>query len=328
MTLVKNLIAAGIVGAAAQAASAAALPGPLVTPQWLHDNAASVTVVDIRDDADSFSAAPKFTDDKKTGKKVLAEGGGHVPGALAVDFGSIRTARVENGVKVVAQLPSAADFTKVMDAAGLPKGDKPIVIVPTGDTVDSMDMATRLYFQLRYFGVPAGQVAILNGGVDAWLQAGYDVSTDKAAPSAGDWAASGEDKDLLASLDDVDTAVHNGGTQFIDARPTAQYLGIVAKPVVKSAGHLPGAHSFPTDAIVKTVGKATMFMTAADYKAIYGAYGIQTDTPTVTYCNTGHLASGAWFVSHELLGNAKARLYAGSMVEWTNMGKPTIGLPD
>jgi len=39
----------------------------------------------------------------------------------------------------------------------------------------------------------------------------------------------------------------------------------------------------------------------------------------------GHLASGAWFVSNEILGNKNTRLYAGSMTEWTNPGNPTVG---
>ncbi len=37
MKLVK-WIGIGILGAAAQIASAAGLPGPLVTPQWLHEH--------------------------------------------------------------------------------------------------------------------------------------------------------------------------------------------------------------------------------------------------------------------------------------------------
>ncbi len=43
----------------------------------------------------------------------------------------------------------------------------------------------------------------------------------------------------------------------------------------------------------------------------------------VSYCNTGHWAATDWFVMHELLGRADARLYAGSMVEWTsNASRP------
>lgn len=319
-------IGIGVLGAVAQIASAAGLPGPLVTPQWLHEHLNEVTIVDIRDNMKTFTAEPKFEVDKKTGKKNLVETGGHIASATSVDFGKIREERTVDGVKIKAQLPTADYFTKVMDDFGLNKTDKPIVIVPTGESVESMDMATRLYFQLRYFGEPHDKVAILNGGVNAWLQAGFPVSTDKAAPTKGNWAAMGEDKAILASIQQVKEGLQNGSEQFIDARPTAQFLGIVSNPVNKTAGHLADARSLPTDAIVKPVGAAHEFMSAADYKKIYAEFNIQPNAPTVTYCNTGHLASGAWFVAHEIMGNKNSKLYTGSMIEWTNLGNPTVGL--
>ena len=42
----------------------------------------------------------------------------------------------------------------------------------------------------------------------------------------------------------------------------------------------------------------------------------------MSYCNTGHWAATDWFVLHELLGRKDARLYAGSMVEWTSNAQP------
>lgn len=325
MKTLKGLICmAGL--AVALGANAAGLPGPLVTPQWLHEHLGEVTVVDIRDDLKSLTTEPKFEVDKKTGKKDLLETGGTIAGALSVDFGKIRQERTVDGVKIKAQMPTAEHFSQVMSEAGLQRKGKPIVIVSTGENVDAMDMATRLYFQLRYFGEPRENLAVLNGGVNGWLQAGYPVSTAKITPLKGDWAAGPQDKALLASLMDVKDGLQQG-TQFIDARPTPQYLGIVKKPVNKTAGHLAGARSFPTDAIVKPSGAAVQFMSADDYRQIYAEYNIKPDAPTVTYCNTGHLASGAWFVNHEILGNQNTRLYAGSMTEWTNLGNPTVGLP-
>ena len=327
MKLVKHLIAAGIAGTVAQFAAAAGVPAPLVSPQWLKAHLSDVTVVDVREGTKGFTAQPELGKDKK-GHTVVKMTGGHVPGAIAVDFDKIRQNKVEDGKTIKAQLPTAEYFAKVLDSSGLNKSDKPIVIVPTGQTVDTMDMATRLYFQLRYFGEPAAKVAILNGGVNAWILAGNEVSTAPAPSATGDWTASREDKSILATIDEVKQGVHQGSTQFIDARPTPQYLGIVTKPVNKSGGHLPGAKSFPTDAIVRDIDGATQFMTRADYERIFRAYDISTHAPTVTYCNTGHLASGAWFVSHEILRNPHAKLYAGSMIEWTNLGNPTVGLAD
>ena len=327
MKLVKWVKAgAGIVTiVTAQSVVAATLPGPVVTVQWLHDHQNEVTVVDIRDDLKSFTAEPKFDVDPKTGTKILKESGGHIAGAISIDFGKIREEHIIDGVKIKFQLPAKESFQKVMDDFGLNKIDKPLVIVAIGDSVESLDMATRLYFQLRYFGAAQGTMAILNGGVNAWIQAGYPVSTDKAAAVKGNWIATGEDADILATMQQVKQSLQKGSDLFVDARPTAQYLSIVKSPVDKAAGHLSGARSFPTDAIVKPVGTAREFMTAEEYKKIYSELNINPDKPNVAYCNTGHLASGAWFVSHEIMGNKNARLYAGSMTEWTNLGNPTVG---
>jgi len=325
MKLMKWVGASVLTIAAAQAAIAATLPGPLVTAQWLKDHQNEVTVVDIRDDLKTFIAEPKFEVDKKTHQKTLVETGGHIAGAISVDFGKIREERIVDGVKIKSQLPAKEYFQKVMDDFGLNKTDKPLVIVSTGETVDAMDMATRLYFQLRYFGEAPDKLTILNGGMNAWIQAGYPVTTDKPATTKGDWVATGEDKSILASMQEVKEDLHNGSDQFIDARPTAQFLSIVKNPINKAAGHLPGARSFPTDAIVRPVGAAREFMSAEDYKKIYAELNISPNAPTVTYCNTGHLASGAWFVFHEILGNKNSKLYAGSMTEWTNLGNPTVG---
>ncbi len=322
----QHLLAAGALAACTQFAAAAALPGPLVTPQWLRQHRAEVTVVDIRDDMGSLTQAPRYAVDPKTRARHLVQTGGHLEGALSVDFGKIRKDKIVDGKKIVAQLPTAAYFTQVMDSAGLDQG-KPVVIVPTGQNVDSMDMAARLYFQLRYFGEPEGQVAILNGGVNAWLQDGLPVSTQPIVATRGNWSAGATDAGLLATLEQVKQGLRSGSDQFVDARPIAQFLGIVVKrPVDAAGGHLPGARSLPTEAIVKPVGAAHVFMSAADYRKIYAEFNIQPDAATVTYCNTGHLASGAWFVDHEILRNPRTRLYTGSMTEWTHLGNPTRGL--
>ncbi len=323
MKLAKTLIAAAIGLGAAHAAFAANVPGPLVTPQWLKAHLNEVTVIDIR----GGGSMKAYDEEPVMGKDhFVKKSGGHIAGADLVNFNDIREERTVDGVKLKAMMPTAEYFTKVMDAAGVNSG-KPYVIVPTGNAVFAMDRGTRLYFQMRYFGVPADQIAILNGGTNAWINAGYPVSTAPAPKTAGNWKAGTEDKALLAGLNDVKEGLKSGTEQYIDARPTAQYLGIAKKPINKTAGHLPGAKTFPIDAIVKDDHGAAMFMSAADYKKIFHDFGISDNAPTTTYCNTGHLASGAWFVVHEILGNKNSKLYAGSMNEWTNLGNPTVGLP-
>jgi thiosulfate/3-mercaptopyruvate sulfurtransferase len=51
--------------------------------------------------------------------------------------------------------------------------------------------------------------------------------------------------------------------------------------------------------------------------ALLEAVGVGADEENISFCNTGHWASVAWFGLHEILGNEKAAMYDGSMAEWT-----------
>ena len=168
---------------------------------------------------------------------------------------------------------------------------------------------------------------MLNGGLTAWVAAGFPVTTDPIAPKQGDWKATAERREILATTDDVKAALKSGSIELVDGRPVAQYFGISKSSVVKAGGHLEGAKLLPAEAIAATVGPATQFMGAKQYTAIYKAQGIDASKPSIAYCNTGHYASGAWFVASEIMGQKNAKMYAGSMNEWTNLGNPVVGLP-
>lgn len=324
MVVVGAALAGALVSLAPAALAQAAAPGALVTAQWLRDNLDKVQVIDIGDDAPRLATPPKFATDPKTGAKRLVEAGGHIVGARFVDFATIRDEQVVEGVKLKSMMPTRAAFEKAIDAAGLDKG-KTMVIVAVGDSVSSMDMATRLYFQLKYFG--EDNIAVLNGGLNAWLAAGYPVSTDAIAARQGDWKATAERRDILATTEDVKEAMKSGSAQLVDARPVSQFFGITKSPVVAAGGHLEGAKLLPAEAIAATVGPAQHFMGEKQYTAIYKQQGIDASKPTIAYCNTGHYASGAWFVASEIMGQKGARMYAGSMNEWTNLKNPVVGLP-
>lgn len=311
-------------GLVARAEAATVLPGPLVTPRWLNDHLKEVVVIDVRDNAKQLTSEPKFSVDKD-GKRTLTETGGHIPGALFVDFGKIREERVVDGMKLTAMMPTKEFFEKAMDDAGLDKGSI-IVIAAVGDNIASLDMATRLFFQLKYFG--EDKLAVLNGGTNGWISAGYPISVEAIGARKGNWAASAERKEILATTDDVKKVMRSGAAQLVDARPVAQFYGIEKSPVVLAAGHVRGARSFPTEAVSRPANGAAEFMSADAYRAVFKQQGIDPARATITYCNTGHLASGGWFVAHEILKNKDAKLYAGSMNEWTHLKNPVQGLPE
>ena len=313
--LVALLLASGI-------AAAVQLPSPLVDAAWLEKNLAGVTIIDVRGDIKSFTTAPMYMRDMKTGQPRLTRIGGHIPGALLADYRHVRGTRLIDGNKVSRMLPERKDFERFMQLVGLNK-DSTVVIVSKGESNGDMTMATRLYWQLKYYG--QDRLAILDGGMASWLMNKGEVSTDGTKPPQGNWKATAERKELLATSDEVATAVKTGDAQRVDTRSLALYLGTYKKSYVSAKGHIPGAKPFPNELLTQPMAPAT-FTPLKTLRSLAATLKIDTDKAIITYCNSGHLASGSWFVFSELLGAKNVKLYDGSMLQWTLEKRPVTVL--
>ena len=297
---------------AAQSALATEVPGPLVDPAWLNTHKNDVTILQVSGTLKDFTTAPVIKTIK--GKRVVLRVSGHVPGAHFVNFKDVRVKRDVEGKKVKGLVPLKADFEKRARSWGVDKHSA-IVIVPKGLSTADVDEATRLYWQFKYYG--QDNMAVLNGGMAGWLADGYKVATNKPSMKKGNWVATAERKNLIASTAEVKQAVENPGSiQLADARPQNQYMGVFTKPGEK-AGHLPDAKDISPDLLTTATGASARFLPAASYRSMMKAKGLNPDAPTINYCNTGHLASGLWFVSHEIVGNKNSKLYDGSLVEYS-----------
>lgn len=303
-------------------ASDITLPGPLVSAKWLKENIDKVTVLDVRTDVQSFTARPIYSLDKKTGKKKLVRVAAHIPGAVLVDYKQVRSKRLVDGNQVDSLIPEADVFAQLIQKSGVNQ-DSVIIITSKGMNNLDMTMATRLYWQLKYYG--HDKIAILNGGMAAWLDGEYEATTQVVEVKPGDWQASAERTELLASSDEVATAVKNGNVQLVDNRPLGQYLGLHKKSYVYAKGHIPGAINYPNELMTEAFAPST-FINKTTVELVMAKMGVNPDRPTITYCNSGHLASGGWFIMYEILGNKNVKLYDGSMHQWTLEKRETVGL--
>jgi thiosulfate/3-mercaptopyruvate sulfurtransferase len=303
-------------------ALAAKLPGVLVDTNWLSQYQDKVVVLDVRKDVRSFTAKPVFSKDKKTGKLKLKKVGGHIAGARLVNYNKVRANIMLDSKEVTRMILPKGDFEKLMQASGLDQDDT-VVIVSKGESNSDMTMATRLYWQLKFYG--HDNMAILDGGMSRWLQDGRKFSSEPARAESGNWAATKERKEILATSEDVAKAVENKSAQLIDTRPVAQYLGTYNKSYVYARGHIPGAKNFPNELLTGPSGKAS-FTSTAQLQELSKALGINPAGEMITYCNSGHLASGSWFLYSELLGNKNVKLYDGSMHQWTMEKGSTVSM--
>ncbi len=298
--------------------AATTVPGPLVETDWLAANVDKVVILDVRKDVASFTQPAKMTKDKKTGKLSIVAVGGHIPGARLIDYKKVRAERKIDDRKLTGMLPEQADIEKLMRGAGV-NTDSALVIVSKGMSNEDMTMATRVYWELKYFG--HDNMAILNGGMAQWLIDGRETTLAVTTAAEGNWAASARRNEILASSDDVAAALGKADTQLIDNRPISLYLGTWKKSYVYDTGHIPGAKSFPNE-LMTSAAPPARFPAAEQLHQLYQAMHLDEQAPSISYCNSGHLASGGWFIQHELLGNKNVKLYDGSMNEWTLEKRP------
>lgn len=316
----RNIVTSGflIFVLVAQQVAAAQLPGPLVNPSWLAQHADEVVILDVRADRRSFTTPPVLYKDKKSGKMRLKKVGGHIPGAVLVNYKKIRDKRKIAGKEVTRMLPEKTKFEKLMQASGVNKGSA-IVITSKGQGDSDMTMATRLYWTLKYYG--HDDLTILNGGMANWILEGKPVSSKPFMPAKGDWVARAERKEILATSDEVARASKTGNGQLIDTRAISLYLGTWNKSYVSEKGHIPGAKVFPNELLTAPKAPAK-FTQTKQIQQLSEALGIKTGAKTITYCNSGQFATGSWFILSEIMGNKNIKVYDGSMHEWSLEQRP------
>ena len=303
---------------------AVSLPGPVVSSEWLAANQSAVQILEVRSNMDSFKSEPEFQVDKKTGKKNLVDVGGHIQNASILDFKNIRVERTIDGKKIKYLIPEKIDFQKMIQATGL-NSDKPIVLVPIGMSIGDIDEALRAYWQFKVYG--EDNIAVLDGGMAGWLIEGRPYTTKIEAKSNGNWVATAERSELVAGSEEVAAASKNGGATLLDTRQPAQFYGLSKRAYVGEYGHIAGAKDFAPELMVKPIKGALYFWDKNTYMALFKDKGIDSQSPTISYCNSGHLAAGGWFLMSELVGNKSTKLYDGSLYLWTMEGRPVVGVP-
>lgn len=305
------LYAAALFSLAGTAATAATpVPGPLVDTAWLAAQLQNpdVVVIAVRDDPANFDR--QHTEKEKADPKAPIVG--HIPGARLLDWKLVRENREVDGVKLDKMVPLAKNFEAVMRKLGV-RNDQAIVIAVNGKDSTAVTMGTRVYWTLKYFGHT--NMALLDGGLKKWQAESRPVAYDNPAIVASQFVVGAARNEMLAQLGDVQKAAATGGSQLIDGRTADYYVGQNSTADVKGKGHIPGSRMMAHKDLIDE--KTGTFLPKGELLALARDAGVKADADAIAYCNTGHLGSGPWFVLSEVLGNSKAKLYDGSMHEWT-----------
>ena len=320
--LLSKLTLAAALGCTSLASWAGVLPGPLVDTGWLSANLDKVQVVEVRGNVKSFTAEPSIATDGK-GKKQIEEIGGHIAGSRLVESKKIRVERKFGDLTVKYMIPERPDFEKFVQAAGI-DGGKPMVIVPIGLDASDLNDAMRLYWQFKVYG--EDEMAILDGGMAAWLLDGKPHAKDAPAPKTGNWTSRADrTAQFFADSNDVATIIDKKTATLVDAREAPQYHGLVKRDYVYAYGHLEGAKNLSPDTTYRTTGGALRMLSPNTYKAVLAAQGIDPAAPAVVYCNSASQSGLPWFIMSELVGNKNVKQYDGSLHQWTLEKRPVVG---
>lgn len=291
------VLAAFIIPAALPAKAERLTEQPLVDAAWLqsHLGQKGLVVLDVRDAA------------KDQPNPYVAA---HVPGSISAPYATYGwRAKVKD---VPGQLPPIADIEAKIGALGI-SDDTQVVIVPAGEDSSDFGSATRVYWTFKVLGHDA--VTILDGGWKAWKAANGATSADAVSAEAGTFKARFR-PELYASTADVEKARESGKVALIDGRPAEQFAGAAKSPVVRVAGTIPGAVNLEQGKFYNA-DKAS-FIGRSDVDALSKSAGLPADEDSITFCNTGHWASVAWFGLSEVEGRKNVKLYDGSLAEWAS----------
>lgn len=275
------------------------LPSPLISASALHALwAAGDTVVLLDCSSDLM--------DTSAGRRAHAAG--HLPGAHHADLGRDLSGPIPAAGSIQGgrhPLPSPHDFAVCLGRWGITPHTRVVAYDAQGACY-----ASRAWWLLRWMGHPAAGVAVLDGGLPAWVAAGGPLESGEVAlptPAAPAYPVPAQAG--MPTRDAASLLSRLGQDLIVDARAPERYRGDV-EPMDRQAGHIPGArnHFFRHN-----LGADGCFLPPDQLRAAFDRFGPQH---IVHQCGSGVTAC------HNLLAMAVAglhntSLYPGSWSEWS-----------
>jgi thiosulfate/3-mercaptopyruvate sulfurtransferase len=264
----------------------------LVTTEWVtqHLNDPKVVIAEVDENPDLYDE-------------------GHIPGAVKLHW------REDLQDPVERDLIEKDAFEALMSRLGI---SNETALVLYGDKNNWF--AAYAYWYVKTYG--HGDVRIVDGGRQKWIDEGRELSTDTPSPSAATYNAQDRDEQIRAYRDQVRGWIGAQDRALVDVRSPQEYSGeLLAPPGYEQegalrGGHIPTAQSIPWAQAVRDDGT---FKSADELRQLYGAKGITPDKEITAYCRIGERSAHTWFVLRELLGYESVRNYDGSWTEWGNL---------
>ena len=268
------------------------LPAPLVPVDWLAARMGSPGLVVV--DASWYLPIQN----RSAVGEYLA---GHLPGAVFWDIDALS----DRASPLPHMLPDPETLARAIGVLGIGNDDRVVVY----DGSPNHATAGRVWWALRVAGHQ--QVAVLDGGLNAWRRAGLPIHAGwtQWAPKrfTARWRS-----ELVRSRRDVEQAAESGG-QILDARSRGRFAGTEPEPRPGlRGGHIPGSKNLPYPELTAPNGA---FGDVAALRALLEQSGIDLRRPVITSCGSGVTAC-ALALALEAVGHREWSVYDGSWAEW------------
>ena len=223
---------------------------------------------------------------------------GHLPRAAAIDWTRLRDGRGRTG----RLSDDNGKLAHELGERGVERG-RPVLVY--GDGRDGSGEEGRIAWMLAHLGV--GEIAILDGGIGAWREAGLPLERGRAAHAPRARFHPARDRAVRAELDDV-----RAGAPLLDVRSDEEWHG--ARPHFEPrGGRIPGARHLEWRGILDGEGR---LLPRATIEAKLRARGLLPEDDLVIYCAGGVRSAFVWAALRSL-GWRRVRMYDGSFFEWS-----------
>ena len=266
---------------------------PLVTADWLrsHPTAPDVRVLDC---------SWFMPDSPRTGRQ--AYDAHHIPGARFFDIDDI----ADTDTTLPHMLPAPEKFSSRVRRLGLGDGHRVICYDQNGFMASA-----RVWWMFRVMG--HGDVAVLDGGFEAWRGAGGAVEDLPPHFMADRHFSVRPRRDLVRDLDQMKQTVDGGGAQVVDARSAPRFRGEAPEPRPGlRGGHIPGSLNVPYGQLLAADGH---MKSEADLRALFEGAGVDLSKPIINTCGSG-VTAAVLALAQSVAGHDRAAVYDGSWAEW------------
>lgn len=199
-------------------------------------------------------------------------------------------------------LPNFDLFAAKMANLGIKRGETRVIVYDSS----RFAFASRLWWLLRYCG--HSQVALLDGGWQAWQANNYPVTQEIPSEKSGHFVPEIQ-TNWVVEIENVKKRKDLAKVILLDSREGDRYRG-EREPIDPIAGHIPGAVN---SCWLDVTNEQGYLRSLKELETIWSSYS-ETDE-LIVYCGSGVTACVNLF-SLDLIGRKPPLLYPGGWSDW------------